>query len=92
MASSSAAAGSMVTRTGEGFGVRFDTSRGAGMRRSHSEFIRQFEVPTPLRDVNVPHEELSRVAGTVLAELERARSVGANVTVESLVTLLEAAY
>ncbi|HEY6418453.1 MAG TPA: hypothetical protein VIX59_05560 [Candidatus Binataceae bacterium] len=33
------------------------------------------------------------VAGTVLAELERARSVGgANVTVERLVTLLEAAY
>jgi alcohol dehydrogenase class IV len=80
----------------EGFGVRFDPDnpRLAALECADrtAKFIGQFEVPTRLRDVNVPHEELSRVAGTVLAELERARSVGANVTVESLVTLLEAAY
>ncbi|HEY6418457.1 MAG TPA: iron-containing alcohol dehydrogenase [Candidatus Binataceae bacterium] len=80
----------------EGFGVRFDPEnpRLAALECADrtAKFISQFEVPTRLRDVNVPHAELSRVAGTVLAELERARSVGAEVTLESLVTLLEAAY
>jgi len=42
--------------------------------------------------VRIPHAELSRVAGTVLAELERARSGGANLTAERMVALLEAAY
>ena len=65
----------------EGFGVRFDPDnpRSSALECADrtAKFIGQFEVPTRLRDVNVPHEELSRVAGTVLEELERANSVGA---------------
>lgn len=80
----------------EGFGIRFDAGNPKPAALECADraagFIRQFEVPTRLRDVSVPHAEISRIAGTVLKELERSRSVGADVTIESLVELLEAAY
>jgi hypothetical protein len=49
-------------------------------------------VATRLRDVGVPREEISRIAGTVLEEVQRANTVGADVTLEQLVGILDAAY
>jgi alcohol dehydrogenase len=80
----------------EGFDVRFD----AGNPRSSAlecadrtaKFIGKFEVPTRLRDVAVPREEISRIAGTVLEEVKRANTVGVEVTLEQLVGILDAAY
>jgi alcohol dehydrogenase len=80
----------------EGFGIRFD----AGSAKLSAlecadraaEFIGQFEVPTRLRDAGVPFEELDRIVGAVLAELERANVVGRPLTSDELHALLEAAY
>ncbi len=49
-------------------------------------------MPTRLRDVGVPREEISRIAGTVLEEVKRANTVGVEVTLEQLVDILDAAY
>ena len=42
-----------------------------------ARFIGKFEVATRLRDVGVPREEISRIAGTVLEEVKRANTAGA---------------
>ena len=80
----------------EGFGVRFDprNPRSAATECADrtAKFIGKFEVPTRLRDVGVPREEISRIAGTVLEEVRRANTVGVEVTLEQLVGILEAAY
>ncbi len=80
----------------EGFGVRFDarSPRSAAMECADraAKFIGKFEVPTRLRDVGVPREEISRIAGTVLEEVKRANTVGAEVTLEQLIAILDAAY
>jgi alcohol dehydrogenase len=80
----------------EGFGVRFDTQnpRSAALECADraAKFIGKFEVPMRLRDVGVPREEISRVAGTVLDEVKRSNTVGAEVTLEQLVAILDAAY
>jgi maleylacetate reductase len=80
----------------EGFGIRFASggARAAALECADraARFIAQFEVPTRLRDVGVPREELGRIAQTVLAEVERAGVVGRTVTVQDLIALLEAAY
>ncbi len=80
----------------EGFGVRFDerNPRSAALECADrtAKFIGKFEVPMRLRDVGVPREEISRIAGTVLEEVKRANTVGAEVTLEQLVRILEAAY
>jgi alcohol dehydrogenase len=80
----------------EGFGVRFDAQnpRSAALECADrtAKFIGKFEVPMRLRDVGVPREEISRIAGTVLEEVKRANTVGADVTQEQLVRILEAAY
>jgi alcohol dehydrogenase len=80
----------------EGFGVRFDASnpRSAALECADrtAKFIGKFEVPTRLRDVGVPREEISRIAGTVLEEVKRANTVGVEVTLEQLVGILDAAY
>jgi alcohol dehydrogenase len=80
----------------EGFGVRFDarSPRSAAMECADraAKFIGKFEVPTRLRDVGVPREEISRIAGTVLEEVKRANTVGADVTLEQLIAILDAAY
>jgi maleylacetate reductase len=80
----------------EGFGVNFDARRprSAAMECAEraAKFIGKFEVPTRLRDVGVPREEISQVAGTVLEEVKRANTVGAEVTLEQLVGILDAAY
>ena len=57
-----------------------------------ARFIGKFEVPTRLRDVGVPREAISRIAGTVLEEVKHANTVGVEVTREELVQLLEAGY
>jgi len=80
----------------QGFEVRFDprSPRSSAMECADrtARFIGKFEVPTRLRDVGVPREEISRIAGTVLEEVKRANTVGVEVTREELVQLLEAAY
>jgi alcohol dehydrogenase len=80
----------------EGFGVRFDAKspHSAAMECADrtAKFIGKFEVPTRLRDVGVPREEISRIAGTVLEEVKRANTVGVEVTLEQLVGILDAAY
>jgi len=80
----------------EGFGIRFDAGRA---KRSAlecadraAEFIARFEVPTRLRDVGAPYQELDRIAGAVLAELARSDVVGRAITSDELHGLLEAAY
>lgn len=80
----------------EGFGVRFDTRepRSAALECADraAKFIGKFEVPTRLRDVGVAREEISKIAGTVLEEVTRANTVGAEVTLDQLVAILDAAY
>jgi alcohol dehydrogenase len=80
----------------EGFGVRFDAKspNAAALECADrtAKFIGKFEVPTRLRDVGVPREEISRIAGTVLEEVKRANTVGVEVTLEQLVGILDAAY
>jgi alcohol dehydrogenase class IV len=80
----------------EGFGVRFDAHnpRSAALECADraAQFIGKFEVPTRLRDVGVPREEVSRIAGTVLEEVKRSNTVGADVSVEQIVAILDAAY
>jgi len=80
----------------EGFGIRFDEK---DQRLSAYEcadrvanFIRQFEVPSRLRDVEVPHSQLSRIAETVLQEVSRSHTVDREVMLEDLNRILEAAY
>lgn len=80
----------------DGFGVRFDAQnpRSAALECADraAKFIGKFEVPMRLRDVGVPREEISRIAGTVLEEVKRANTVGAEVTLEQLAAILDAAY
>jgi alcohol dehydrogenase class IV len=80
----------------QGFEVRFDpqSPRSSAMECADrtAKFIGKFDVPTRLRDVGVPREEISRIAGTVLEEVKRANTVGVEVTREELVGILEAAY
>ena len=80
----------------EGFGVRFDTRepRSAALECADraAKFIGKFEVPMRLRDVGVAREEISKIAGTVLEEVKRGNTVGAEVTLDQLVAILDAAY
>ncbi len=80
----------------EGFGVRFDAgsphSAALECAERAAKFIGKFEVPMRLRDVGVPREEISRIAGTVLEEVKRANTVGVEVTLAQLVEILDAAY
>jgi len=80
----------------QGFEVRFDprSPRSSAMECADrtARFIGKFDVPTRLRDVGVPREEISRIASTVLEEVKRANTVGVEVTREELVGILEAAY
>jgi alcohol dehydrogenase len=80
----------------EGFGVRFDerSPRSSALECADraARFMGKFEVPTRLRDVGVPREEISRIAGTVLEEVKLANTVGVEVTLEQLVGILDAAY
>jgi alcohol dehydrogenase class IV len=80
----------------DGLGVRFDAHSpklsALECADRTAKFIGQFELPTRLRDVGVPREEISRIAGTVLEEVKRANTVGVEVTLEQLVEILEAAY
>ena len=80
----------------EGFGVRFDAHnpRPAAIECAErmAKFIAGFEVPHRLRDAGVPREEIGTIADTVLEEVVHANTVGAPVTRENLVQLLEAAY
>jgi alcohol dehydrogenase class IV len=80
----------------QGFEVRFDprSPRSSAMECADrtARFIGKFEVPTRLRDVGVPREEISRIVGTVLEEVKRANTVGVEVRLEQLVGILDAAY
>ncbi|HYL58571.1 MAG TPA: iron-containing alcohol dehydrogenase [Candidatus Acidoferrales bacterium] len=80
----------------EGFGVRFDRAnpRSSALECADraARFIAKFEVPTRLRDVGIAREEISRIADTVLEEVKRSNTVGAEVTREQLVAILDAAY
>jgi alcohol dehydrogenase len=80
----------------EGFGIRFDagSAKLAALECADrtAQFISQFEVPTRLRDVGAPYQELDRIAGAVLAELERSNVVGRPISSDELHGLLEAAY
>jgi alcohol dehydrogenase len=80
----------------EGFGIRFDpgSAKLGALECADraAEFIAQFEVPTRLRDVGAPYQELDRIAGAVLAELKRSNVVGRPISSDEVHSLLEAAY
>src|SRR5260370_14906485 len=80
----------------EGFGVRFDARdpRSAALECADraAKFIGQFRVPMRLREVGVARQEIAKIAGTVLEEVKRSNTVGAEVTLEQLVGILDAAY
>ncbi|MGH7781088.1 MAG: iron-containing alcohol dehydrogenase [Candidatus Binataceae bacterium] len=80
----------------QGFGLRFDAAnpRAGALECAErtAQFIKQFEVPTRLRDVGVAREELSRIASTVLKEIAAGNVVGREVTERDLIALLDAAY
>jgi len=80
----------------EGFDLRFDPTAPGPAANECAEraarFIGQFKVPTRLRDVGVPHDELAQIAGAVLEEINRAHSVDRPLTESDLTVLLEAAY
>ncbi len=80
----------------EGFGVRFDAKnpRSSAIECADraAQFIAKFEVPSRLRDVGVKREEIAKIAGTVLEEVSRSNTVGAKVTLDQLVGILDAAY
>jgi alcohol dehydrogenase class IV len=80
----------------EGFGIPFheENEREVALRCADraAEFIAQFNIPTRLRDVEVPRTGLSRIAGTVLNEIVRAKTVDRDLTAADINALLEAAY
>jgi maleylacetate reductase len=80
----------------QGFGLRFDSAHAGAAATECAEraarLIAQFEVPTRLRDVGVPRDELGRIAATVLAEVQRAATVGRAVSIADVEALLDAAY
>ena len=83
------------TPIAEGFGVHFDVAHSGPAALECADcaarFIAQFEVPTRLRDVGAPREELGRIAGAVLNELGHANVVGRPITSADVMGLLEAA-
>jgi alcohol dehydrogenase len=80
----------------DGFGLRFDRAnpRSGALECADrtAQFIKKFEVPMRLRDVGVPREEISRIADTVLDEVKRSNTVGAEVSLEQIVAILDSAY
>ena len=80
----------------EGLGIRFDANspRTSALECADrvARFVAEFEVPHRLRDVEVPRSELSRIAGTVLQEVNRSHTVDREITLEDLNRILEAAY
>ncbi len=79
-----------------GFGLRFDehNPKAAALECADrmAKFVAQFDVPNRLRDANVPRNEIAQIASTVLQEVEHSKTVGASVSREDLVSLLESAY
>ena len=80
----------------EGYGIPFDPAdaRPAAVACADRTraFIAGLELPSRLRDVNVPAGELGDIAAIVHAALEESGSVDRAVTREELVTVLDAAY
>jgi alcohol dehydrogenase class IV len=80
----------------EGLGVRYDegNARTAALECADrvAQFVAQFDVPHSLKEANVPHGEITQIAGTVLDEVERSKVVDRAVTREEIVALLESAY
>lgn len=89
-------AGERFAPIAEGFGVPFDPANPklAAMECADrtARFIASLSVPTRLSQVGVAREELPQIAQSVLEEINRARSVGKEVSEDDLVGLLEAAY
>ena len=80
----------------EGFGIKFDKTnpRASALTCANrvAQFIREFEVPIRLSDVEVPRNELSKIASTVLHEINRSHTVDREITLNDLTGILEAAY
>ncbi len=80
----------------EGLGVRFDPDNPKLAAIECADrtvrFIARLEVPTRLRDADVPREELGQIAEAVLAEINRGRSLERPLSARDLTDLLEAAY
>jgi alcohol dehydrogenase len=80
----------------EGFGIRFAATnpRTCALECADrvAQFIGQFEVPSRLRDVEVPRGELASIAGTVLHEITRSRTVDREITLDDVTGILQAAY
>ena len=78
------------------FGVRFDASNpkpGAlACADAMAAFISKFDLPSRLRDANVPREQLDDVIGTVHEAMSRAQVVDRPVTRDELASVLAAAY
>lgn len=55
-------------------------------------FIARFDLPTRLRDVGVPREEMTAIAAHVCDVMERAKVVGRAVTPDDIEAVLDAAY
>ena len=80
----------------EGFGVPFDPSdpKRAALACADraAAFIAQFDVAQRLRDVGVPGDELTEVAGVVHDVMDSAHVVDRAVTKDDIVRLLASAY
>lgn len=80
----------------DGFGIDFDPGHPRAAARACADvaeaFIARLELPTRLRDVGVPREELPAVVEVVGRALEAARAVDRPVSAEELHALLAGAY
>jgi alcohol dehydrogenase class IV len=80
----------------EGYGMPFDTTdplpSALACADRTREFVASLRLPTRLRDVNVPREEISEIAGVVHQALEEAGAVDRAVAREELLAVLAAAY
>lgn len=80
----------------EGFGIEFDAANPAPAAllcaERAAEFIASLGVPTRMRDVGVPREEIGEIIETVQHEVDNAATVGRPVTQDELMAIADAAW
>ena len=80
----------------EGYKIPFDVSNpkpaAFACADRTAEFIGRFDVPTRLRDVGVPREEIGAIVGPIAHELEHNGVVDRPMSEQEVLGLLEAAY
>lgn len=80
----------------EGFGIPFDPANpkpaALACADRTEQFIRQFDVPTRLRDAKVPRNEIGQIVAPIARELEHNGVVDRPLTEQEVLSLLEAVY